>query len=619
MIRLRNAALWVLPIVFFAWMYWFGLRAWFQQDDFAWLSQGLSIVTWRDFVESLFTPRAQGTIRPWSERLFFISFYHWFGLDHRPYHFWVGVTQVANLLLLQSITLKITRSRLAAVAAPVIWLANAALATPLSWLSAYNEILCSFFLLAAFRLLLQWIETGRMRWFWYQLGVFVLGFGALELNIIYPALATIWCHLTARSHLKRTLWLFPISAAYAVIHFTVAAKPTDGPYARYWDASMIQTFLHYCGTALAGGLILPHWRVPSWSWEAAAWILGLAAIAYAVWAWRRGERLPVFGIVWFMCAIGPVLPLRDHLTSYYVTVPSMGLALLAAVSIRDAFRNTWWSRVTVLVLVLIHLTLSIPVNRRETRWRWERGHRIRVLVEGMERAHELHPGKMILLTGMNSELFWSGLYDGPNRLYGATEVYLAPGEEESIDLHPDLGDVTQLVCSKGVAARALSKGHAVVYQVEQTALRNITHRYQRSIPADWRDLRPKMVNAGLAIHAEDLGAGWHPSDQDWRWMSRRAEVRLSGPTEPSERLLVSGYCPESILDKPVRLTVRADGRQLGELEITRLNSTFESTFSLPKDLLGRSEILVELSVDRTATLPGDGRELGLVFGRIGIR
>lgn len=102
-------------------------------------------------------------------------------------------------------------------------------------------------------------------------------------------------------------------------------------------------------------------------------------------------------------------------------------------------------------------------------------------------------------------------------------------------------------------------------------------------------------------------------------MSRRAEVRLSGPTEPSERLLVSGYCPESILDKPVRLTVRADGRQLGELEITRLNSTFESTFSLPKDLLGRSEILVELSVDRTATLPGDGRELGLVFGRIGIR
>lgn len=619
MTRLRNASLWVLPAMFFAWMYWFGLRAWFQQDDFAWLGQGLYIVNWRDLQEALFMPRAQGTIRPWSERLFFIMFYHWFGLDPRPFHLWVAATQLANLLLLQSVVLHLTRSRLAAVAAPLLWLVNVGLATPLSWLSAYNQILCAFFLLLAFRLLLQWIETGRARWFWSQVAVFVLGFGALEINIVYPALAAGWCVLSARPQLKRQLWLFPISALYAAIHFTVAAKPTEGPYARHWDGSIISTFLHYCGTALTGGLILPHWSVPSWSWEVASWVIGSALLGYAAWAWRRGDRVPAFGVLWFSIGISPILPLRDHLMNYYLTVPTLGLAIVLAVSLRDALRNTWWSRVAILGLLVPYMGLSWTINRAETKWRWEQGHRIRVLVQGMERAHQLHPGKMILLTGMDSGLFWFGLNDAPNRLYGATEVFLTPGEEKNIDLHPELGDLTPWVCSKGTVARAVENGEAVVYRIEPAVLRNITRRYRKGIPADWKSLRPRMVNVGLAVYAEDLGAGWHPPDGDWRWMSRRAEVRLAGPTEASEHLEVSGSCPESILDKPIQLTVRVDGHWLADVQITRLNASFQYLFPLPKELLGRPGILVELSVDRTVTLPGDTRELGLPFGRIGIR
>jgi len=619
MTRLRNAALWALPTLAFVWIYWFAMRAWFQQDDFAWLSQGLDIATWRELVTALFTPRAQGTIRPWSERLFFIAFYHWFGLDPRPFHLWVALTQVANLLLLQSVVWRLTKSRLAAVAAPLLWLVNVALATPLSWLSAYNEVLCAFFLLLAFRLLLQWLETGQMRWFWLQAVVFILGFGALEINIVYPALAAAWCLLAARRQLKPVLWLLPVSALYAALHFVVAAKPTEGPYARHWDISVIFTYLHYCGTALTGGLIMPHWRVPPWTWEAAAWPMGLALLGYAIWAWRQGERVPAFGILWFSIAIAPILPLRDHLMDYYLTVPTLGLTILLAVSIRDAFRNTWWSRLAVLGLLGAYVAFSLPVNRTETKWRWARGHRIRALVEGIERAHELHPKKMILLTGLDSELFWSGLYDAPGRLFGAVEVYLAPGEETNIDLHPELGDVSQWVGEKGAVARALSKDQAIVYQFDQSVLRNITRQYERKMPPEWRNTRPRMVNAGLPAYADDLGAGWHALDGDWRWMSKQAEVKLAGPASPSDRLTVSGFCPESILAKPLHLTVKADGMPLGELEITRLNSSFETTFALPKELLGRPGILVQLSVDRTVSLPGDNREMGLVFGRIGLR
>ena len=47
-------------------------------------------------------------------------------------------------------------------------------------------------------------------------------------------------------------------------------------------------------------------------------------------SWRRGDRLPSYGILWFTIVIGPVLPLRDHFMEYYLAVPAIGLALLVA-------------------------------------------------------------------------------------------------------------------------------------------------------------------------------------------------------------------------------------------------------------------------------------------------
>ena len=69
--RLRQAALCLLPVAVFLWLDWYGLRAWFQNDDFAWLAQDLSLNGWRDWLKALFEPRAQGTLRVLSERVCF--------------------------------------------------------------------------------------------------------------------------------------------------------------------------------------------------------------------------------------------------------------------------------------------------------------------------------------------------------------------------------------------------------------------------------------------------------------------------------------------------------------------------------------------------------------------
>lgn len=612
--RLKIALFWALPTLFFVWLYWYGTRAWFQQDDFAWLAQRDGVHSWRELLDALFVPRAQGTIRPWSERLFFILLYDRFGLDHRPYHLLVALTQVANLFLLQSITLRLTQSRLAALLAPILWLSNVGLATPLSWLSSYNEVLCAFFLLLAFWLL----QRGYFVW---QVVVFLLGFGALELNIVYPALAATWCWLYQRDRLKRTMWLFSVSALYAFVHFRYAPNPKAGPYAQHWDLSVIDTYVRYWGTALTSGLNPAYLhRLPESFWTATAWTLAVVLTVFGTWAWRRGNRLPAFGFLWFSVSIAPVLSLRDHFTDYYLAIPSIGLALILAALAHAAWqsRHLAW-RLSAAAVLVGHLAFAIPTNRQITIWRYERGHRIRALVEGLERAHQLHPGQTIFLRGIDSELLWSGLYDHPCHLFGVSDVYILPGGGEGIEPHPELGDLTQYFASPGFVAQVVSKGHAAVYSFEGTVLRNITRKYTAQMPRAWLTLYPQEVNAGSPDFLQYLGPGWHPATFSWRWMGKSAEVYISGPERASGVLYLSGFCPKEYLATPLKLWADVDGQRVGETTITAATDSFEVTFKLPPSLAGRPRMTVRIEVSRTIHQPGEPSELGVVFGRIGTR
>ncbi len=234
------------------WLDWNGLRAWFHQDDFAWLSLAgradSPAALWRALVE----PAAQGTVRVWSERLFFLLGWKLFGLDHRPLHLIALATQTASLLLLYRVTRRIGGSRLAAAAACLLWAASPALATPLGWLSAYNQLLCALFVLAAFACLLEWLETGRRVWFAAQAALFVLGFGALEIMVAYPALAAAWCWLERRRVPAAVWWLWAPAALFAAAHMWLIPKPSAGVYARHWDLSILRTYFEYW--RLAAGL-----------------------------------------------------------------------------------------------------------------------------------------------------------------------------------------------------------------------------------------------------------------------------------------------------------------------------------------------------------------------------
>jgi hypothetical protein len=618
MSRALRAAWWLAPAAFFVAFYWLGLRIWFHQDDFAWLNLSLHVHSWRDLAQALFVPRSFGTIRPLSERGFFLAFYALFGLNAVAFRIAVHLTQLANLVLLAWMVRRITGSSLAGFLAPLFWACSSVLAAALAWTSSYNQILCAFFVLLSLCLLIRYGETGRRTYWVAQWVSFLLGFGALEINVVYPVIAAAYAWFWARALFRKTLWLFVPSGLYGVAHLVVAPKPESGVYAPRFDASVLQALWRYWEMALGPVRLIPVWpEFGTWAPLATA-ALTAALVGFLLWQLLHRRWEFVFPLLWFLALLAPFLPFSGHVSDYYLAAPVSGLAVLGAWAVARGWQAGGWRRLLAFVLAAVYLGVSLPVARTTLRWHFERGRMARTLVYGLARARQLHPGKTILLTGVTTDLFWTAVFDKPYRLLGLTHVYLAPGAEDNIEDHPELGDLQEFILPPSVALHALEQKQAVVYDAAGDRLRNVTGPYYALARNRWsRSELPRRIDAGNPLFASFLGPEWYPIEAGYRWMPRQATLRLGGP---GRTLRLAGFCPkEQVRSGPVHLLVRVDGHAFAPVALYRGNAPFEVAFPLPDTLAQTGELRIVLEVDRTFARPEDGRPLGLVFGSIGVR
>lgn len=593
------------PMLFALWLHWLALKTWFSGDDFAWLGLRSQIHSFSDLLWALFHPFAQGTVRLWSERVYFLVLTSLFGLNALAFRIAAFTTQFLNLLLLQWIARRLTGSVLAALLAPALWLINPAMIIPMAWDSAYNEILCSTFLLAAFALLLKYVETGERRYWVAQFAVFVLGFGALELMVMYAAIASLYAYCCARSIFRRTLWLFVPSGLFTLVHYLWIPKAPDPHYAMHPDASMLLTLWNYWRLALgASRPDIVDWR-PFWLGTAIALLLTAALVAFA---WRRSERW--FPIAWFVLMLLPVLPLRDHFSDYYLTTPVIGLAIVGAWAVSAGARRPWtW------ILLALYLTVSFQDLHIAERWYYEHARNLRNVVLGLVRAH---PGdKTVLLTNVSNDLFWSGFGDHPFPLFGLEHVYLAPGTEKAIDPHPEWGGINEYVLPQEQAGAELATNHAAVFSVSAGGVQNVTAQYKTMLDARFFAEHRTRIEIGNPLFAFLLGPAWYSPENGFRWMPRTATVRIGGPQSPGERLAISGYAPRAVV--PTGLSVDVDGRRLGTRRLVRPDERFEVEFPLPASEVGAFAMDVQLTVDHTIQAGTDRRPLGLIVQTVTIK
>jgi hypothetical protein len=592
-------------------LYWPGLWTWFYMDDFAWLGLRLSIFTWRDLLDALFAPKAQGTIRPLSERLYFLSLEKLFGLESLPFRVVAFATQLLNLWLILRLVERVTGSRWGGVAAGVIWVVNSALASAMSWTSAYNQILWPCLLLSACHARWTWLETGNpraRRWEWV---FFLLGFGALELQVVYPAIAAALTLLYRRERWRDLPPLFAVAAAYAVFNRMIARPAGGSVYKLHWDAEIVATLGTY--VRMATGIWRPDlYREAEKEWLAVEWFLGAAMVAAAIWFLRRRDRWAAFGLIWFLAVLAPVLPLKNHISPYYLTVPVLGLAFAAGAAV---VRRPWVAAIPVLV----YLAASGYWSRRTVDYNCNRAETARVLFEGVREAAEIHPGKAILLTSVSSEQYWSGINDDPFRLVPGLRLYLAPGGDANIERHPELGDPARFVLPGPAAREALDNRQAVVYTPTGGKLRNVTAVWRMLARERWGGELATDVDAGLPLLASQLGAGWYPAEQGFRWASGEASLRLGAPRAARE-LAVTAYRGDDTTRGPVTLVLSVNGSEAGRWVVEPGVATLEAAAPLPPQVDRSKPVDVRVRIfpvlGRDVT--GD-RELGLAFGRFTLR
>ena len=614
---IAHSAPWLLPPLLCFAIYWPGLTAWFQADDFAWLALRLNVHDWHTLLRALFTPMAQGSIRPWSERAYFLVFESFFGWNALPYRLCVFLTQCASLTLLADITRRLTGSRWAGFWAAVFWLVNSSLISPMVWNSTYNQIMCGFFLLGAFWFLVRYTQTGRTSNCVWQWVVFVLGFGALEVNVVYPALAATYTFLLARKHFASTLPLFIPSAIFVVVDRKFAAA-ASGAYALHFDRAIPATFATYWRWALVSDYVRPG-RAGMLEFVILA-CLTVALLAFAVLCAFRRDWLPIFALAWFCIVLAPVLPLRDHISNYYLALPTIGLALLGAYGLIHAWRKEPIWRVLAIAALAAYIVPLVHFDNATTLWWNRRSLAVERLVFGVARAHQLHPDKAIVLDGVDSNMFWAGVFHHPFRLFGVYNVYLTPGSERHIEAHDATGSVSDFVLPVGVALHAAKTDQLVVYRVEPKRLKAITSIYEETALATFPSQVPQRVDASNPLTEYLFGPEWYPPENGSHWMPRRATVRIGGPQSGGERLYLQGFpAPVQNSQPPMPLRVTVDGIPLPEGSIDLRGTSFEVSFPLPSQVVGKSELLVSLEAGRTLHLASDTRELGLNFGVFEIR
>ena len=616
-VRRAAAAWWLTPILFLIWLDRGALQVWFMQDDFAWLGLLRRVHSFHDLAVTLFSPGAQGTIRPWSDRGFFLLFESLFGLDSLPFRICGFVTMAVNLLLVAWITRRITGSRIAALLAPVFWIANAAMVTVISWSAAFNEALCALSLLLAMALFIRWDETGRRGFWWWQLVVFSLGLGALEVAIVYPAVAAAYTlFVAAPENRKRLLTsltpLVCLSVVYFMLHRAAAPLPASGPYAVHLDRRIFATLAKFWHWSL-----LPQtWRITRtsvWRGEAVFWVTTAGIVYFAVWEVLRKRYIVLFCAAWFLITLAPMLPLPDHRSYYYLTIPLIGVAMLGAWGVACA-------RSAGSIIAIAYLVVMIVGSRTDLQWWISRSAQVRVMVLGVRAAHEAHPEKAIVLDGLTSALYEDGIAHSAFYPVGIDDVYLTPGSEARLrSPSDDSGMLNRLVLDPAVMKRAVTHEDVVVYSVVGDHLRNITGDWDGYQGYPVVSQEPRRIEVGNPLFAYWLGPEWHDLEARIRWMPRRATVRLGGPRFEKDRLVLEGFCPGLQLNAgPLHLIVSADGIPLAGTQIAFPESNFRREFYLPPALTGRPAVEVAISVDRVIHDVG-GRELGLVFGTISIQ
>ena len=449
-------------------VYGVGLWCWFHADDISLLLQVR--LPPESFWPGLLEPRAQGTFRPLSERLFFYFFHGWFGFDAFPFRAAAFATHFANLTLLTLLTRQLTGKLGLGVFAASLWTVHHGLAYALTWSSAFNQILCSFFLLAGLLMFSRFVSGAGWGWYGAQFAAFAGGLGSLETAVVYPLL----CLAPGLSrYRKRVLWALPLLLVSALFSWSqiVSSEALRGPvYAlSFQPATILANLAWYAREAVAPD-------------ENKLYLLacGLALAGLAALQIGTRNRAALFGLCWFFITLAPYLVFEGRQVHYYLAIPVVGLAVFLAGALDGARSFRPLAAALTLLVCAILVLQSLNLGRTVAANNYRISLASRNLLSDAAYVRRLHPSQTILLTNVSQSLFYSAIYHGIFRLAGLCDVYLTPDGNTITQLSGYLPPALHFATAR-TTRRLVTRDAALVYSASRERLREITSNYRATL------------------------------------------------------------------------------------------------------------------------------------------
>jgi len=410
--------------------------------------------------------------------------------------------------------------------------------------------------------------------------------------------------------------------------------------------------MHFTGSVFR--TLLSYWRraigssdLRGWAFErtpATEWILLLLVIAISagllVYVWRE-PRTASFFLCWFIVCAAPILPLRDHAAIYYLYLPLIGASWLGGAAAVAGWRVAGWrvagwrvagwrsasvyscgthpltprlyfARMLCVTLVTLYLLRTASEGWLAFQPDYALTIRARTVVEGVACVQVEHPGRGIVLAGVDSRLFWECVREQPYKLLGIDSVYMTPETEGNIVLPSPNYPIGRFFLPAAVLTKAVVEGGVSVYDVQNQFL-EVSSAYRENAPDTGLPLR---VDVGNRFDSYLLGPEWYWIERDFRWMPGRATLRMAAPARPAESLFLRGYCPQEQV--PVAVTVSVNGIRLDPVVIGR-DHEFEIAYPLPSAIVGDPEMKVSVELNRTFIPSTGARQLGLALNELEVR
>jgi len=320
------------------WFYQPTLGLYFGGEDFVFLDRA-RITSWRELPDLFSVERnqlglldRQHAYRPLSTNLYFAALQGLFGPSPRAFHLANLALLLSSAVLLQRLARRLGLRAATSAGLAFLYATCSVCSDSQLWLALVQELaLANAVLLAALLALPAAADAGSPR---RRAGA-LLAFGAallcketaLALVAIAFAGELLLGRQAALAAARRTLPLVGVAAAYLAWRLTAIGLPAAGPYSLEVGWFLAPSLARYLEWSLES-LFLATGPLPrTLLFLAGAGLLGLASPP------RR--RLCLFGALWFLLALGPVLLLPAHAYPFYLMLPAAGL-LLATGALVDA-------------------------------------------------------------------------------------------------------------------------------------------------------------------------------------------------------------------------------------------------------------------------------------------